>query len=220
MNDIIIYGAGGLGMEISWLIDKINKHQKIWNLVGHIDDYVAPGTAINNSFVIGDFQWLLDKKCYKNIVVAVANPVIKKKLIKSLAILGYTFPNIIHPSVLISELSKIGSGCVILDLVNISTHVYIGNHVLIDLKTTIGHESTISDYTSIFPGAIISGNVNISEEVIIGAGAIILQNINVGKKSIVGAGAVVTKDVSESSIAIGVPAREKSIDMEMMNHDK
>ena len=38
MQDILIYGAGGFGMEVAWLIEDINRVKPTWQLVGFIDD--------------------------------------------------------------------------------------------------------------------------------------------------------------------------------------
>lgn len=41
----------------------------------------------------------------------------------------------------------------------------------------------------------------------IGAGAVILGNIHIGNNVRIGANAVVTHDISDNSVAVGVPAR-------------
>jgi len=51
----------------------------------------------------------------------------------------------------------------------------------------------------------------IEKGVSIGANATILQGIKIGEGVIVAAGAVVTKDVNPWKIAIGVPAKEKTM---------
>ena len=38
MKNIIIIGAGGVGREVSLIIEKINKLKATWNLIGFIDD--------------------------------------------------------------------------------------------------------------------------------------------------------------------------------------
>ena len=38
MNNIVIYGASGLGKEILQLLKVINNKKKCWNILGFIDD--------------------------------------------------------------------------------------------------------------------------------------------------------------------------------------
>ena len=47
MRDIFIIGAGGVGKEVAFLIEEINKKNPIWNIVGFIDD----NNEIKNSYI-------------------------------------------------------------------------------------------------------------------------------------------------------------------------
>lgn len=38
MNDLIIIGASGFGHEVAWLVERINKVNPAWKLLGFIDD--------------------------------------------------------------------------------------------------------------------------------------------------------------------------------------
>jgi len=38
MKDIAIFGAGGLSKEIASLLERINKVEELWNLIGFFDD--------------------------------------------------------------------------------------------------------------------------------------------------------------------------------------
>ena len=38
MNDIAIFGAGGLGKEVACLVNKINEQEPTWNMIGFFDD--------------------------------------------------------------------------------------------------------------------------------------------------------------------------------------
>lgn len=80
----------------------------------------------------------------------------------------------------------------------------IGNHVDIASEVLIynsEHDINSKDFRPIL------GQVEIGDYVFIGPRAIILPGVKIGKGAIVGAGAVVTKDVSDFTIAGGVPAQ-------------
>lgn len=38
MNDLIIIGASGFGREVVWLVERINRFNPTWNLLGFMDD--------------------------------------------------------------------------------------------------------------------------------------------------------------------------------------
>ena len=73
--------------------------------------------------------------------------------------------------------------------------IYIGNRVLISLRTTI---------IAHFHG---SKGVHIEDDVWIGPGAIILPNVRIGRGAVVSAGSVVTTSVPSMTMVQGNPAR-------------
>ncbi|HKQ13574.1 MAG TPA: acyltransferase [Steroidobacteraceae bacterium] len=54
--------------------------------------------------------------------------------------------------------------------------------------------------------------ISIGDDVWLGSGARVLDGVTIGSRSVVGAGAVVTRTVAPGCIALGVPARIRSID--------
>ena len=69
------------------------------------------------------------------------------------------------------------------------------------------HDSRISDYVHIAPGAIICGGVQIGEGTLIGAGAVVIPGVKIGKDCVIGAGSVVVTSVSDGQLLAGNPAR-------------
>lgn len=204
MKDIIVYGAGGLGLEVKALLDNINDIEKQWNFLGFIDDQPLDST-------LGGLEYLEKLTEPVNVVIAIGNPKVKQKIIGKLNNLkNIQFPNLIHPracimnkvTVNIEEGSIIGAGAVL------TTKIQIGRHVLINLNVTIGHGSRVEEACSLMPGANLAGDVIIKQGTLIGSGANILNGIHIGKNAIVGSGAVVTKNVNDESCVIGIPAKE------------
>jgi acetyltransferase-like isoleucine patch superfamily enzyme len=126
---------------------------------------------------------------------------------------------------------EIGEGTVIHDSTIIATHggyVHIGNHVSLHPFSVIyGYGGVaIGDGTRIATSTVIVASTHgmddpdskiadswsgegivIGEDVWVGAGVRILDGVRIGNRSVIGAGAVVTKDISDASVAVGVPAR-------------
>lgn len=204
MKDLVIYGAGGFGREVALLIEQINAERKCWNFVGYIDD------GLNNDAtlpLLGNVNYL-QKLPNVSVVMAIADPYIRQSLVEKIKSLPLEFPLIVHPRANTGAVgNKIGRGSIITEGVILTTGISLGEFVVVNLCTTIGHDARIGGFCSIMPGTNISGNVTIGERTLIGTGAKILQNLVLGKNLKVGAGAVVTHDIPDGQTVVGVPAK-------------
>jgi sugar O-acyltransferase (sialic acid O-acetyltransferase NeuD family) len=206
MKDIVIIGAGGFGREVAWLIEDINKENTDWNILGFVDDNKEiHGTEMNGYEVLGDIEWLKSQEL--NVVCAIGDPNTKKRTIERLKNSNNSFPVLIHPSVIYSDRVSFGGGTIICAANIITTDIKIGNHVIINLDCTIGHDAILGDYTTVLPSVNVSGFVVTDESVSIGTGSAIIQGVKIGKNTVVGAGSVVVKDLPENCTAVGAPAK-------------
>ena len=77
MKDIYIIGASGFGREVAWLIEELDE----FNVIGFVDDNKEiQNTIINDIPVIGGISFLIEKKEEVNVVIAIGNPAIRKKI--------------------------------------------------------------------------------------------------------------------------------------------
>lgn len=209
MKDIIIIGAGGVGREVAFIIEEINKETPTWNILGFVDDNKEiHGKVINGYSVLGGLSYLkkYGKKEEKpKVVIAIANYNVKKNIAIKINN-KFNFATIIHPEVSIHNTVNIGNGSIIYKGVIMTTNITIGNHVIVSPKCGIGHDSIIKDYVSLLWNVNISGNDVIEEGVLIGSAATVIQGKRVGQAAIIGAGAVVVKDVLSNTTNVGVPS--------------
>jgi maltose O-acetyltransferase len=83
-------------------------------------------------------------------------------------------------------------------------HIEIGNNVILAPHVHIlAHDAS----TKLFLGYTKVANVKIGNNVFIGATSTILPGVTIGNNVIIGAGSVVSNDISDNSVAVGVPAR-------------
>lgn len=205
MKDLAIYGAGGFGREVALLIDQINREKSTWNFLGFFDD--AKSNYPQNK-IIGDGESLQSYANQISIVIAIADPQVRSAIATRLTNPHIEFPTIVHPKAdLGSSINIVGKGSIITQGVILTTGIQIGDFVIVNLATTIGHDCQIGNFCSIMPGANISGNVHIGSKTLIGSGATILQNLVIGDEARVGAGAVVTRNVAQVDTVVGIPAR-------------
>lgn len=208
MKKIAIIGCGGFGREVHMLIEHINEKHNIWNFIGYFDEGVVKGTLINSYQVIGNIEDLNNWKEEISIVIAIGNPIAKAIVYNKIVNNKISYPNLIHPNVLIGSFgNKIGKGCVICAGNIITVNSHIGNFVILNLACTVGHDSIIEDFCSFMPAVNISGEVIIREQVYVGTGVKIINKLEIGERTIVGAGAVVYKSLPADCTAVGTPAK-------------
>lgn len=209
MKDLIIFGASGFGREVAWVVERINKNNPTWNLLGFIDDDDSiQDSSINGYKVLGKTEVA---KEYPDVffVCAVGASMIREKIIKNLKSVNpnIKFATLIDPSVELSDFVTIGEGTIICAHTIITVNINIGKHVIINLDCTIGHDAILNDYVTLYPSVNVSGITNIGYAVELGTGMQIIQGKSIGNYSIVGAGAVVVNDLPEKCTAVGCPAK-------------
>ncbi|HUH52329.1 MAG TPA: acetyltransferase [Flavobacterium sp.] len=208
MKKIAIFGAGGFGREVKTIIDAINKINPTYEFIGYYDDGIAKDTMVNNHLVLGaidELNQLSEDLC---LAIAVGDPATKQKIIAQISSEKITYPNIIHPSVQISEdYVDLGKGNIICGGTIITCNIQIKDFVILNLMCTVGHDSNIDSYASFMPSVNISGEAVIKEGVYVGTGAKIINQIEIGEYTIIGAGAVVAKSLPAYCTAVGIPAK-------------
>jgi sugar O-acyltransferase (sialic acid O-acetyltransferase NeuD family) len=208
MKPIVIFGAGAFAREVLFLIEDINRSKPEWEVIGFLDDGPLAGSAsVRGLPILGGRDWLRRTSRKVHVVFGLSSPRVKREVALTLAEDVAGFPKLIHPSVIRSENVELGEGVVVTAGNILTTDIYLGDHTLLNLMCTVGHDVVLHDYASVAPGVNVSGCVEIGAGCEIGTGAKIIQNITIGEWSVVGAGAVVTSDLPANCTAVGVPAK-------------
>ena len=226
LQPLVIVGAGGFGREVAWLVHDINIHKPTWDLLGFVDaNPEVHGTTVGGYPVLGGYEWVKkrvagsreplgcdgEKDVELHAVVAVGASAARRKIIRAIESPCLRYATLVHPTVLMERTSpmaaRVGVGTVICANSILTVDVRVGDHVIINLACTVGHDTVIGDFATLLPTSNISGCSNLADGVLIGTGTQVLEGRTIGAGTIVGAGSVVVKDLPPSCTAVGAPAR-------------
>ncbi|QJR34118.1 acetyltransferase [Gemmatimonas groenlandica] len=208
MNEIVIYGAGGLGREVAQILEDINACESRWSVRGFLSDDIAlHGTISGDLPIIGSSEWVRARTTPVAVVVAVGNPALKHRLVQRVRSPLTTFPTIVHPSVVMGRRVSLGEGTVVGAGAVFTVDIRVGAFVTVGIGCTVSHDDVLCDYATLAPGVNISGNVRVGEGTDVGTGSQVIQGVSIGEWSIVGSGAVVCRDLPANVTAVGVPAK-------------
>ena len=211
IKDIVLYGSGGMALEVIQLIEDINELEPTWNVLGYIDDFkgdrgennpaVDGYRILGTKKAVGDF----DKSVYW--VIAVSDPGTKKAIHNSLDRYNLKYATLIHPTAKISKNVTIGEGTIVGYGCIVSVNAVLESHIYLNMRTVVGHDTVIKSFSTCLIDCVVAGEVLINEGVLLGSNCVIKETIKIGKNSKISMGAAVFFDVEENTAVMNPPPR-------------
>ena len=202
MKDLIILGAGDLGKDVVWLVDRINENKPTWNILGFTEKSDAKEfmgyPILGSDEVVSDY-----KDAY--VVCALATPSIREKVIENLAS-DTKIATLIDQDALIHPSSIIEEGSLIFAHTLIGINAKVGKHSVVLYNSQVNHDVEVGDYCTIYPNASISGKTIVGKRCEIGTGSAIIQHVTICDDSKIGVGAAVFTNITNSGTTYGNPA--------------
>lgn len=201
-KNLVILGAGGhaisianiahsAGYIVKYFIDPYAESSQIIGIdvlrdlggISNLDDY-SYGIALGDNF--------LRQKLYQEIIDQHPNLI---------------FPPLVHDSAVISIHTKVGGGTVVMPGAIVGPNSIVGKFCILNTNASIDHDCVMADYSSIAPGVVTGGKVNIGLRSAISIGAIIKHGVTIGDDVIIGANSYLNSDAPSMNVVYGSPAR-------------
>ncbi len=208
MKNLIIVGARGLGRQI---------YGQLENMVGYNTEFVAKGFLDDAWDALDDFHGfppiLSSVEDYviqpdDVFIVALGNSKMRLLYADKIKQKGGTFITLISKHAYISKTVKhIGVGCMIDPFNALATDIYIGDFVLIQSNSVIGHDSVIEDGATIDAQTFLGGGVLVKKGAYVATGSKLMPHVTIGEFASVNAGSLVVKDVPDADSVMGIPAQ-------------
>ena len=208
MRDIIIVGAGHLGLDVRWLIDEINDVSPTWNVLGFLNDIPAELARYGvREKVLGPIKgWnTIGDEAY---ALAIGLPSAKEHIANMLKGKGAEFPALVSPRAHIHSTAILDEGAIVISTSKIGPCVRVGKFAVVG-DSTISVDSKLGDYSNTASYVNIYKNIRVGKRVQLWSQSVILRDV--GDDAVVGAGSVVVSPVKPNTTVFGAPARIVSV---------
>lgn len=180
-----------------------------WTCIGFIDDHPDKiGTSYLGIEVLNREALV---QCPEVKVLAVPGSpstyLQRMEVINGLGLDDDRFARVVHPSASISHNTTIGTNCLVMAGVVLTSNAMLGNHCCVLPNTVIHHDSCVGDWTLIGAGVTVSGGTHIGRNCYVGSSSGIMNGLRIGDRSMIGFGSNVIRDVEDDSRVAGNPAR-------------
>jgi sugar O-acyltransferase (sialic acid O-acetyltransferase NeuD family) len=211
MKQIAVFGASGFGSEVMPLVRQQwaasgQPHQLVF-----VDD-TPPAAECNGHRVLTYSEWLEQPANSRHICIAIANSVLRQKIVQRCLADDVSFFEVRAPNVVELDNVCLGEGAILCPFVTLTSNIRVGKHFHANLYSYLAHDCLIGDYVTFAPGVMCNGNVVVEDHAYVGTGVIIKQGrpgqpLVIGRGAVVGMGAVVTKSIAPGVTVVGNPAR-------------
>ena len=161
MEKLLLVGAGGFGRVVL-------EHASGLYDCAFLDD--GDAVVVDDVPVIGKTSDVASfYPEYKLLLVTIGNNKLREQLYIEATSIGYSFPNIIHPSAYVSPHAHIGSGCVILNNAVVQNNARCGDGCILNPGVELHHDSSIGNYCLIYTNSVIRSLTTVGDRVWMGS---------------------------------------------------
>lgn len=208
IKNIVVFCAGP---QTRVILD-ILKDLPEFNVIGIIDSVLQIGSTFYGYEIIGrqnDLNKLSKTYHFNAGIVGLGDNYLREKVVLEILAQNekFQFINAVSKMSYISPSSTMGVGNVIMPGVVINSEASITNHCVINTNSSLEHNSTMEEFSSLSAGVTTGGYFVLGRYSAIALGVTILDRTSLGENVVVGSGSLVTKDLESHGLYYGVPAK-------------
>jgi acetyltransferase EpsM len=212
---ILIYGGGGHGKSLIDLMHTLGTY----DLIGVLDDNLAPGTEVMGLRVLGGGRLLEPLaggglRLAVNAVGGVGDIMSRIGVFRRLLQAGFGCPTLVHPTASVESSAHLAEGVQVFPHAYVGSETEIGFGAIINTGAVVSHDCHIESYANIAPGALLAGGVRIGEGTLVGMGVTLNLSVTIGAGCRLGNSAVIKQDVPAGTVVRAGsvwPRREASL---------
>jgi sugar O-acyltransferase (sialic acid O-acetyltransferase NeuD family) len=204
-RELIIYGAGGIGSEIVSMAESgchAAHDFTPWRVVAFVDDTPGHGgKTIHGVKCLGSLAEVIAARKGKETWchIAIGDNEERKKAAQRIEAAGWKPATVVDSRAYLSRDVEVGAGTFIGLGATVSPFVTIGRYVLINTRASVGHHSTLGDFTQLSLNASLLGRSHVERGGMVGAHSVVMSNVTVGAWATVAIGTPVLRAVSPGS---------------------
>lgn len=205
MTELILVAASGLAREVL----AATRNNGMDGVVGFLDD--DPDLSRERIDGVPVLGRISDATAYPtaSFVLCAGKGATREKIAFVLAGLGIgsvRYTSVVDKTVVVSDDSVIGAGCILLANVVLTAGVRLGSHVVAMPNVTLTHDDEVDDFATLAAGVSLGGGVHIGRRAYLGMNSSVREHLSVGSGATVGMGAAVVQDMPDDETWAGVPA--------------
>lgn len=201
MHDLLILGIGPHAVEMAEIVDRINRVEMTWKLIGFVSPSQDQAAEERSGFPIFGLEQIMERFPTAFVVPEYDWP-------RKSEIPRHRLASLIDPGAFISPTAQLGLGCVVYPHCFIGAYARIGDLLFCLAGSVINHEDVIEDRVTLTSSVTIAGNVYVESDCYLGQSCTIREMVRIGRGSLIGMGSTVLRDVAPNSIMIGSPAQK------------
>ncbi|MBF0597495.1 PglD-related sugar-binding protein [Faecalibacter rhinopitheci] len=188
--------------------------------LAELSGYKVVGLLHYNHELVGQERWgfpivsqtddfLNNNISYLNFALSMGDNQIRKDVFEKIRTKGGNFPNLIHPSAVVSRFSSLEIGVQVHANSTIQSDVLIKQNSIISYGVGITHNVEVGEHCYIAGYSIIGAYTKVYNNVFVGMGTVTVSGkvTYIGENAYIGAGSLVINNIEQNSKVYGRPAK-------------